>query len=63
MLGRPDGSLAFAESTNQATVDPHTCIENATGQQCPVAPIVRSDPGVTARALGDLLISLEPLTR
>ncbi|MGH3463230.1 MAG: hypothetical protein ACRDP9_17360 [Kribbellaceae bacterium] len=63
MLGRPDGSEVFVESTNQAIVDPRTCVENGTGKHCPVGAIVRPDPGVTAQALGDLLVSLEPLTR
>lgn len=63
MLGRPDGSGVFAESTNQATVDPSTCVENATGKHCPVGAIVRPDTGVTAEALGELLIAMEPLTR
>ena len=63
MLGRPDGSGMFVESTNQAMVDPSTCIENSAGKHCPIAPIVQTDPGVTALALGDLLIALEPATR
>ena len=63
MLGRPDGSGLFVESTNQAIVDPITCIENSSGKHCPIAPIVQTDPGVTAQALGDLLVTLEPATR
>jgi hypothetical protein len=63
ILGRPDGSGMFVESTNQAIVDPSTCIENSSGKHCPIAPIMRTDPGVTAQALGDLLVTLEPATR
>lgn len=63
MLERPDGSGTFVESTNQAIVDPRTCVEDSTGKHCPVSAIVRPEAGVTAQALGDLLISLEPVTR
>jgi hypothetical protein len=63
MLGRADSSGVFAESTNQAIVDPRTCVENEFEKHCKVAAIVQPDPGVTAQALGALLTSLEPLTR
>jgi hypothetical protein len=63
MLGRPDGSQVFVESTNQAIDDPSSCVENSSGKHCPITPIARKHPGVTAQALGDLLVALEPVTR
>jgi hypothetical protein len=62
-LFRPDWSGLTAESTNQDTVDPKTCVETAHSKECPAAPITRADTGVTAQALGDLLVALEPATR
>ncbi len=63
LLVRPDGSSLMVESTNQAAPDPSLCTEDATGKHCPVPPITRTTTGVSATALSDLLVALEPATR
>ncbi len=63
MLFRPDGSGLATVVTNQDTVDPSTCVETAYSKNCPMAPITRPAPAVTARQLGDLLTALESATR
>jgi hypothetical protein len=63
MLGRPDGSWLAVEATNQAAVDPATCVESAAGKACPTGAVTRTEPAVTAEALRDLLVALEPATR